>query len=88
MVGIYAALAGKGRQDVLAEFGGRQFSEFKPVLADLAVEVLSPISARMRELLADPAGIDATLRDGAGRAREIATATIAETKAIMGLIDN
>lgn len=88
LVGIYAALAGKGRQDVLTEFGGRQFSEFKPVLADLAVEVLSPISARMRELLADPAGIDATLRDGAGRAREIATATIAETKAIMGLIDN
>ena len=58
------------------------------MLADLAVEVLSPISGRMRELLSDPAGIDATLRDGAGRAREIATATIAETKAIMGLIDN
>ncbi len=88
LVGIYAALAGQSREAVLAEFGGRQFSEFKPALADLAVASLSPVSARMREHLADPAGIDAVLRDGAERARAIAAETIAQTKAIMGLLND
>ncbi len=88
LVGIYAALAGRSREAVLAEFGGRQFSEFKPALADLAVASLSPVSARMREHLADPAGIDAVLRDGAERARAIAAETIAQTKAIMGLLND
>ncbi|KAA0968563.1 tryptophan--tRNA ligase [Aureimonas fodinaquatilis] len=87
LVGIFAALAGRAKADVLAEYGGRQFSEFKPVVADLAVAVLAPISAEMRRYLADPAGIDAILRDGAERARAIASQTIAETKSIMGLLD-
>src|ERR1700761_6980203 len=38
LVGIYAAMAGIGDQQVLGEFGGKGFGEFKPVLADLVVE--------------------------------------------------
>src|ERR1041384_4904460 len=34
-VGIYAALAGVGKAEVLKQFGGAQFSAFKPALADL-----------------------------------------------------
>ncbi len=48
LVGIFAALADKSKADVLAEFGGQQFSVFKPALVDLAVEVLAPINAEMR----------------------------------------
>src|SRR5262249_13386342 len=43
LVGIYAALAGKSKADVLKEFGGGQFSTFKTALADLSVEKLGPI---------------------------------------------
>jgi tryptophanyl-tRNA synthetase len=31
---------------VIDEYGGQQFSVFKPALADLAVNVLEPITAR------------------------------------------
>src|SRR5689334_1073024 len=48
LVSIYAALADKTREQVLAEFGGQQFSVFKPALIDLAVQVLSPITGEMR----------------------------------------
>ena len=34
LVGIYAALDDSSIENVLAEFGGRGFSDFKPVLAD------------------------------------------------------
>ncbi|MCC5780869.1 tryptophan--tRNA ligase [Nitratireductor sp. B36] len=87
LVGIYAALSGATKADVLAEFGGRQFSEFKPALAELAVEKLSPIAGEMRRILDDPAYIDGVLREGAGRAREKAEATMKMVREIIGLID-
>ena len=37
LVGVYAALSDKTKEQVLSEFGGQQFSTFKPALADLAV---------------------------------------------------
>ena len=84
LVDIFAALAGQTREQVIGEFGGKGFGTFKPALAELAVEVMSPIGARMRELTADPAQIDAILKDGAERARAVADPVIAETKKLVG----
>jgi len=39
---------------VLAAVCGKQFSEFKPLLSELAVAKLSPISAEMARAIADP----------------------------------
>jgi len=86
LVGIYAALAGLSKADVLARFPGAQFSVFKPALADLAVEKLSPITEEMTRLMADPAYIDKVLADGAARARAIADPVIARVKEIVGFI--
>lgn len=86
LVGIYAALKGVSKEEVLSEFGGAQFSSFKPALADLAVDKVSPIGDEMRRILADPAEIDNILRDGANRAREIAEPIMAKTKEIIGFI--
>jgi tryptophanyl-tRNA synthetase len=86
LVGIYAALAGQSKQEVLAHFGGRQFSEFKPALSDLAVERLAPVTREMRKLLDDPEHVDAILRDGAARAREIASQTMDEVRQIVGFL--
>ncbi len=86
LVGIYAALAGMTPADVLREYGGAQFSAFKPALADLAVEKLGPIGAEMQRLTADPAEIDRILADGAARAREIASPVMDTVKDIVGLL--
>jgi tryptophanyl-tRNA synthetase len=86
LVAIYAALAGTSKEAVLGEFGGAQFSRFKPALAELAVEKLAPIAAEMRRLLADPAHIDRVLAEGAARAQAIAAPVLAEVKDIVGLL--
>lgn len=86
LVGIYAALAETSREDVIAEYGGKEFSVFKPALAELAVEKLAPVSDEMRRLTADPASVDAVLRKGAERARTIAAETMAEVKDIVGFL--
>jgi tryptophanyl-tRNA synthetase len=84
LVGIYAALAGTTKTDVIAEFGGKGFGIFKPALADLAVHKLGPIGAEMRRLIADPAEIDRVLTKGVEKARDIAVPVVEETKALVG----
>jgi tryptophanyl-tRNA synthetase len=86
LVTLYAALANRTRADVLTEFGGSQFSTFKPALADLAVSVLAPISRRMSDLMDDPAHIDAILGDGADRAESIASKVMNDVKDIVGFL--
>jgi tryptophanyl-tRNA synthetase len=86
LVGIYAALAGKTKAEVLREFGNAQFSRFKEALTGLAVEKLGPIGAEMKRLEQDPKYIDNVLADGAARASVIAAATMKSVRDIVGLV--
>jgi tryptophanyl-tRNA synthetase len=86
LVGIYAALSGLSKEAVLGEFGGQQFSAFKPALADLAVEKLGPVGSEMRRLMADPGHIDAILADGAARADAIARPILDGVKDVVGFV--
>jgi len=86
LVGIYAALSDKTEADVLREFGGQGWGVFKPALADLAVSVLAPMAGEMRRLMADPATIDAFMKDGGERASVIAEATMKDVRNIVGFL--
>ncbi len=86
LVGIYAALADTTKDAVLKDFGGQQFSAFKPALADLAVAKLSPIADKMRRLMDATDHIDSVLADGGERASVLAEKTIADVKRIVGLL--
>jgi len=86
LLGIYAALADLSWREVLADFEGKGFGEFKPALAELAVEKLGPIGAEMKRLTRDPAEIDAILRKGADRAAEIADPVLREAKDAVGFL--
>ncbi len=86
LVNIYAALADMSVDDVLADHGGAQFGSFKPALAELAVEKLSPISSEMSRLMADQAEIDRILARGAAQAREITAPILKKTYDIVGMV--
>jgi tryptophanyl-tRNA synthetase len=86
LVGIFAALSGRSKQQVLSDFGGGQFSSFKNALVELCVTKLAPIASEMKRLVADPGHVDAILIDGANRAREIAEANMLKTKDIVGFV--
>ncbi len=86
LLGIYAALSDKEKAEVVSQFAGRQFSEFKKDLVDLAVSVLGPINAEMKRLMADPGHIDAVLRSGADRADAIARPILKEVYDIVGFL--
>ena len=86
LVGIFAGLSGRSQEDVLAEFAGQGFGAFKPALAELATEVIAPISTEMRRLLGDVAEIDNQLAKGAQRAQAIAEPILDEVKEIVGFV--
>jgi tryptophanyl-tRNA synthetase len=86
LVGIYAALSGQPKANVLREFGGGQFSSFKNALVELCVAKLAPIASDMKRLVADPGHVDSILIDGADRARVIAAETMQATMDIVDFI--
>ena len=86
LVGVFAALQGVTKDDVLKQFGGQNFSSFKSALVDLAVAKLGPVGSEMKRLQADHAYIDDVLRKGADRAREIASHNMTAVKDILGFV--
>lgn len=86
LVGIYAAMAGTTPADVLVQFEGKGFGQFKPALGELLVETLSPMAARYRELREDGEALDAILAKGALKARDLAAPTLAKTYQALGLV--
>ena len=85
LIGIFSGLSGRTEADILAEFGGQGFGVFKPALAELAVDVISPISQKMNQLLADQDELDKLLASGAEQAYAIANPVLADVKKIIGL---
>jgi tryptophanyl-tRNA synthetase len=84
LVGIYSAITGESTETVVARYAGQGFGVFKPALADITVAHLAPITARYREILADPAEIDRTLAKGADQARAVAAPIIDEVRRVVG----
>ena len=50
---IYAALSDQEIGTVISEYGGKEFSQFKNDLGELASAKLSPISVEMNKLMKD-----------------------------------
>ena len=86
LVNIYAALNDTTPQQVIDEFAGQQFGNFKPKLADLVVAKLSPISSEMSRLMNEPGEIDKILMRGAHRGRELAVPILQKTYDIVGML--
>lgn len=86
LVGIFAALSDQTKEDVLRQFGGSSFSNFKSNLVELSVEKLGPVGAEMNRLMQDPAYIDRILADGGARARAIAAPVMTAVKDIVGFL--
>jgi tryptophanyl-tRNA synthetase len=86
LVGIFAGLNDQTKAEVLADYGGAQFSAFKSALSDLIVAKLAPIRSQMMRLAQGPDHVDAVLAEGAQRARAIAAPVMASVKDIVGLV--
>lgn len=86
LINIYSGLSDRSPQDVLSEYAGAEFSKFKPALAELAVETLSPMTLEMRRLMDDTDHVDTVLRNGADQARALAEPVLRDVRAVFGFV--
>jgi tryptophanyl-tRNA synthetase len=85
LIEILAVSRGAAPDDVEREFAGQGYGAFKEAVGESVVELLAPVRERYLELRADEGGLEATLAEGAERARAIATEVMAEVRAAMGV---
>lgn len=85
---LYALFATPEERDALAaryRAGGMGYGEAKLALLEKIQTYFAPYRARRAELVANPAEVDAVLRNGAARARAVAQETMAEARRLVGL---
>jgi tryptophanyl-tRNA synthetase len=85
LIEILSVARGVDPSEVEREFAGEGYGAFKQAVGDAIVELLSPVRERYAALRADEAELERTLAEGAERARAIASGTLAEVRAAMGV---
>ncbi len=85
LIDIYAVTRGVTPDDVEREFEGQQYGTFKGAVAEAVADYLRPVRERYAELRPDEAALEAALQQGAERARALASETLRDVRAAMGV---
>lgn len=73
---VQAAVTGADVTKLVDGYAGRGYGDLKKDTAEAVREFVTPIKARVDELLADPAELESVLAVGAQRARDVAAKTV------------
>ena len=85
LIDITAVARGVEPEQIEKEFEGQGYGAFKEAAGEAVVELLAPVRERYTELRGDAQALEATLGEGAERARAIASETLGEVRRAMGV---
>ena len=83
---VASVLTGRSVAEVEEDYLGRGYGDFKGDVADMVVAHLEPIRTRYDEVMADAAGLDAVIADGAARAHAVARVTMEAVRERVGFL--
>jgi tryptophanyl-tRNA synthetase len=83
---IQSAVTGTEIDKLVEAYGGRGYGDLKADTADAVVEFLTPVKARVDELMSDPTELEAILKNGGERAREVSAKTLAKVYERLGFL--
>lgn len=84
LLNIYSVLSGKSIEDIVSDFAGRGYGDFKKELVEITKEALLPIKQNFSEIR-ESEELLTILRDGAERAGAISEKTMKRVKSNFGL---
>tara|TARA_B100001057_G_scaffold65096_1_gene58853 strand:- start:2115 stop:3116 length:1002 start_codon:yes stop_codon:yes gene_type:complete len=84
LIGIHSSLSGLSLDQIIDEFSGKNFSEFKENLSQVVVDKIVPISTEIKKLLNDKKHLENILSEGSKKADNIASKKIKEIHKIVG----
>jgi tryptophanyl-tRNA synthetase len=85
LIEILSVVRGVTPEDVEREFEGQQYGSFKVAVAEAVADYLRPVRERYLELRPDEGTLEETLQQGAEQARAIASETLRDVRAAMGV---
>ena len=86
LMDIYAAITGRTYEQIEAEFEGKGYGAFKPMVGEAVVELLRPIREETERLLADKAYLEGLYRAGAEKAAYLANKTLRKVQKKVGFL--
>ncbi len=84
LINIYCACTGKAPDEVVREFDGKGYAQFKPAVGEAVVSVLKPLQDRVEELSKDKAYIDSVIKNNAEKAQYFANKTLRKVQKKVG----
>ena len=86
LLGIYSALNDEKFDKVMSEMSGKDFSNFKKLLAELVISKIEPISKKMNDYLKNKDYLKKVLSKGKEKAKVISSKNLLEIKKTIGLL--
>ena len=86
LLSILGALSGRPMDGIEADYDGKGYGDLKKDVAEVVIETTTPYRERTLALLADPAELDRILAEGAERARDVASRTLARAYDRVGFL--
>jgi tryptophanyl-tRNA synthetase len=83
---ILSAFVGRTVAELQDDYVGKGYGDLKKDVAEALVEFLTPMQARVKSYLDDPAELDKVLARGAEQAREVASRTLARAYDKLGFL--
>lgn len=86
LLSIYTEMTGKTISEAEAEFAGRGYGDFKTKVAEAVIERLRPVREEYAKLIKDKAYLTEVAKQGAEKARYIASRTVGKVYKKLGLV--
>ena len=84
LIDIYSACTGKNPEEVVREFDGKGYGEFKMAVGEAVVSVLKPLQEEVARLEKDKAYIDGIIKENAEKAGYYANKTLRKVQKKVG----
>jgi len=84
LIDIYSACTNKSQQDVVKEFEGKGYGDFKMAVGEAVVSVLKPLQDEVARLEKDKAYIDSIIKNNAEKANYYAMKTLRKVQKKVG----
>ena len=86
LLNIYSVLSGRSVVDIVSNYEGKGYGEFKDDLADVVIQALTPIQERYKEYRQDKTFLENIYKEGADRAEAAAIRTLRKVYKKVGFI--
>jgi tryptophanyl-tRNA synthetase len=83
---ILSAFGNRSMEQIERDFDGRGYGDLKKEVAEAVLETVVPFQSRVRELVDDPVELDSLLAQGAARARDVSSRTLAQVYDRVGFV--